>query len=130
MNRSDENLARSPFDWTRISDDPNNEQAYALAGQELRRLRRLHTDTDVLGFVQRAVAVEECSTWASWSHSSTTRSPGLAPDPQGGLLLSGHRHPGRSGRTAARARLQRPGGLHATSDEDSVERFDVVFVVT
>lgn len=44
------------FDWTRISDDPNNSQAKAAERALLPTLRRIHTDTDLIGFVERAAA--------------------------------------------------------------------------
>lgn len=44
------------FDWTRISDDPNNREAKAAMRALLPQLRQVHTDTDLTGFVERAVA--------------------------------------------------------------------------
>ena len=38
------------FDWTRISDDPNNSQAKAEARALLPGLRQVHSDSDLTGF--------------------------------------------------------------------------------
>lgn len=130
MNLSDENPARPPFDWTRISDDPNNEQAYALAGQELRRLRRLHTDTDVLGFVQRAVAGRRVLDVGVVSHSADYFD---RPDWRHGLIRKTASYCLGIDILADLVEQLRERGFNvrvadATSDEDLGERFDVVFV--
>ncbi len=43
------------FDWTRISDDPNNADARRQARTVIAGLRRVHTDGDINAFVQDAV---------------------------------------------------------------------------
>lgn len=42
------------FDWTQISDDPNDRQARDAVRTLLPSLRRVHTDTDLLGFILKA----------------------------------------------------------------------------
>lgn len=58
------------FDWTRISDDPNNRQAKAQVRALLPRLRQVHTDTDLTGFVERAVAGRRVLDVGVVSHSA------------------------------------------------------------
>jgi len=58
------------FDWTRISDDPNNRKAKAEARALLPLLRKVHTDTDLTGFVERAVAGKRVLDIGVVSHSA------------------------------------------------------------
>ena len=58
------------FDWTRVSDDPNNSAAKAEARALLPLLRKVHTDTDLTGFVERAVAGERVLDIGVVSHSA------------------------------------------------------------
>ncbi len=118
------------FDWTRISDDPNNSQAKAEARALLPRLRRVHTDTDLTGFVERAVAGKRVLDIGVVSHSAR-----YFDEP-------GWRH-GRIHKAAGYcvgldileplvAELNSRGFnvrcVDATSDADLGERFDVVFI--
>ena len=41
------------FDWTRLTDDPNDGAAQARVLAELDRIRRVHLDCDLAGFVER-----------------------------------------------------------------------------
>jgi 2-polyprenyl-3-methyl-5-hydroxy-6-metoxy-1,4-benzoquinol methylase len=43
-------------DWTRFSDDPNNAQAKAAVRDYLLGVRQVHTDTDLLAFIESLVA--------------------------------------------------------------------------
>ncbi len=118
------------FDWTRISDDPNNSQAKAEARALLPRLRRVHTDTDLTGFVERSVAGRRVLDIGVVSHSAR-----YFDEP-------GWRH-GRIHKAASYcvgldileplvAELNARGFnvlcVDATSDADLGERFDVVFI--
>jgi SAM-dependent methyltransferase len=58
------------FDWTRISDDPNNRAAKAEARALLPLLRRVHTDTDLTGFVEKSVAGKRVLDIGVVSHSA------------------------------------------------------------
>lgn len=58
------------FDWTRISDDPNNAAAKAEMRALLPQLRQVHTDTDLTGFVERAVAGKRLLDIGVVSHSA------------------------------------------------------------
>jgi 2-polyprenyl-3-methyl-5-hydroxy-6-metoxy-1,4-benzoquinol methylase len=44
-----------PFDWTRLSDDPNNREAMRQARRHLLAQRQIHADRDLLRFVVEAV---------------------------------------------------------------------------
>lgn len=44
------------LDWTRVSDDPNNPDAKARVRQAIRDMRRVHADTDIVSYVERAAA--------------------------------------------------------------------------
>lgn len=118
------------FDWTRISDDPNNSLAKAEARALLPKLRRVHTDTDLTGFVERAVAGKRVLDIGVVSHSAR-----YFDEP-------GWRH-GRIHKAAGYcvgldileplvAELNARGFnvrcVDATSDADLGERFDVVFI--
>jgi 2-polyprenyl-3-methyl-5-hydroxy-6-metoxy-1,4-benzoquinol methylase len=58
------------FDWTGISDDPNNRAAKAQVRGLLPTLRKVHTDTDLTGFVERAVAGKRVLDIGVVSHSA------------------------------------------------------------
>lgn len=118
------------FDWTRISDDPNNPVAKAEVRQWLPGLRRVHTDSDLTGYVVRAVTGRRVLDIGVVSHSAR-----YFDDP-------GWRH-GRIHHAAAYcvgldilaplvAELNTRGFnvrcVDATSDADLGERFDVVFI--
>lgn len=118
------------FDWTRISDDPNNRKAKAEVLALLPALRRVHTDIDLTGFVERAVAGKRVLDIGVVSHSAR-----YFDEP-------GWRH-GRIQRAAEYClgldileplveELNRRGFnvrcVDATSDFDLDERFDTVFI--
>jgi SAM-dependent methyltransferase len=118
------------FDWTRISDDPNNSRAKAEVRALLPRLRQVHTDTDLTGFVERAVAGKRVLDIGVVSHSAR-----YFDEP-------GWRH-GRIHKAAGYCvgldileplvnELNTRGFnvrcVDATSDADLGERFDVVFI--
>lgn len=118
------------FDWTRISDDPNNRNARAEARIFLPTLRRVHTDTDLTGFVERAVAGKRTLDIGVVSHSARY------------LDEPGWRH-GHISKAAGYclgldileplvAELNARGFnvrcVDATSELDLGERFDVVFI--
>jgi SAM-dependent methyltransferase len=118
------------FDWTRISDDPNNRAAKAEVLALLRVLRKVHTDTDLTGFVERTVAGKRVLDIGVVSHSAR-----YFDEP-------GWRH-GRIHRAAGYClgldileqlveELNRRGFnvrcVDATSDIDLGERFDTVFI--
>jgi SAM-dependent methyltransferase len=58
------------FDWTCVSDDPNNRRAKAEVRALLPELRKLHTDTDLTGFVLQAVAGKRVLDIGVVSHSA------------------------------------------------------------
>jgi len=118
------------FDWTRISDDPNNRSAKAEARALLPRLRKVHTDTDLTGYVERAVRGKRVLDIGVVSHSAR-----YFDEP-------GWRH-GRIHKAAAYclgldileslvAELNTRGFnvrcVDATSEHDLGERFDLVFI--
>lgn len=43
------------IDWTKISDDPNNKDAYSLVHDWLLEARRVHDDIDLMGFIEQQV---------------------------------------------------------------------------
>lgn len=118
------------FDWTRISDDPNNRQARAEMAVLLPRLRQVHTDADLTGFVERAASGRRLLDIGVVSHSAR-----YFDEP-------GWRH-GRLARVAEyclgldileplvgelNARGFNVRCVDATSAIDLGERFDVVFI--
>lgn len=118
------------FDWTRISDDPNNRAAKAEVRALLPLLRQVHTDTDLTGFVVRAVAGKRVLDIGVVSHSAR-----YFDEP-------GWRH-GRIHRAAGYclgldileplvAELNQRGFnvrcVDATSELDLGERFDAIFI--
>lgn len=118
------------FDWTRISDDPNNRQAKAEARALLPRLRRVHTDTDLTGFVEQAVAGRRVLDIGVVSHSARYfDEPGwrhdrirqAAGDCVGLDILEPLVNELNSRGFNVRC-------VDATSDADLGERFDVVFI--
>lgn len=117
-------------DWTAISDDPNDPRAKRLVRAWLGRIRRVITDTDLTGHVERLVKGMSVLDIGVVSHSARY------------FDQPGWRH-GRIVRAAARcvgldvlpALVQELRGrgfdvrcIDATSDFDLGERFDVVFV--
>ncbi|MFZ5862137.1 MAG: class I SAM-dependent methyltransferase [Nitrospirota bacterium] len=115
------------IDWTSISHDPNDPIAKARVLFELRRIQRVHIDTDLVGFVERAAS------------GRRVLDIGMA-DPSG-CLSESWRHP-RFAKAASYClgidvsveiidRVARQGfnvrAVDATSDVDLGERFDLVF---
>jgi len=47
--------APEPLDWTRLSDDPNNPAAKQAVRAYLRSARRVHTEVDLMGFLEPRV---------------------------------------------------------------------------
>lgn len=118
------------FDWTRISDDPNHSQAKAEMRALLPRLRRVHTDTDITGFVERAVAgkrvldigvVSHAARYfdePGWRHGRIHRAAGYCLGLDILEPLVGELN-GRGFNVRC---------VDATSEADLGERFDVVFI--
>lgn len=117
-------------DWTRISDDPNNPAAKAEMRTWLPRLRQVHTDTDLTGYIKRAVAGKRLLDIGVVSHSAR-----YFDEP-------GWRH-GRLAQAAGyclgidildplvrelNGRGFNVRCVDATSDADLGERFDVIFI--
>lgn len=118
------------YDWTRLSDDPNHRQAKAAVRALLPRLRKVHTDTDLTGFVAAASQGRRVLDIGVVSHSAR-----YFDDPD-------WRH--RRIRAAAgyclgldileplvnelNARGFNVRCVDATSDADLGERFEVVFI--
>lgn len=118
------------WDWTAVSDDPNHPAAKREARRRLAALRKVHTDSDLLGFVETLVRGKRVLDIGIVSHSASYFD---RPD-------------WRHGRIAAAASsclgidiieplLQdlRTRGFNvrwadATSDTDLGERYDVVFI--
>jgi 2-polyprenyl-3-methyl-5-hydroxy-6-metoxy-1,4-benzoquinol methylase len=117
-------------DWTRISDDPNNAQAKAAVRDYLLRVRQVHTDIDLLGFIESLVTGKSVLDIGVAEHS----------------VRYVERPSWRHGRIAARAtrclgvdvlkdlvdELKARGFnvvcVDATSDADLGERFEVAFI--
>lgn len=118
------------FDWTRVSDDPNNPEAKAAVRHLLAGLRQLHLHTDLTGFIQevsKGMRVLDIGVAAhslrhiqdpNWRHGKIAASAGyclgldvLEP------LVDMLKDQGFNVRC-----------VDATSDIDLGERFDVVFV--
>lgn len=118
------------FDWTQISDDPNNSEAKQTVRTLLPRLRQIHTDIDLIGYMEQVVRGKRVLDIGVVSHSAR-----YFDEP-------GWRH----GRIAAAAgyclgidilkplveKLRNKGFnvvcMDATSDADIGERFDVIFI--
>ena len=118
------------FDWTHISDDPNNGQAKAEAVQLLRRLRRIHTDINLNGFIKRIVADRSVLDIGVVSHSKRYFDQ---PDWRHGLIhTAARRCLGLDILEPLVVELNQRGFnvrcVDATSDIDLGERFDVVFI--
>lgn len=118
------------FDWTQISDDPNNSKAKAAVRQLLPGLRQVHTHTDLTGFAQEQVKGKRVLDIGVVSHSAHY------------IKDDGWRH-GKIVQAASYClgldileplvdELNRQGYnvrcVDATSDADLSERFDVVFI--
>lgn len=118
------------FDWTKISDDPNNSGAKRLAKNSLLTVRRIHMDVDLLRYVVAAVAGKRVLDVGVVSHSARY------------FEQSDWRH-GKIRESAAyclgldiieplvrelNSRGFNVRCVDATSDIDLGERFDVVFI--
>ncbi|MCX7897680.1 MAG: class I SAM-dependent methyltransferase [Rhodocyclaceae bacterium] len=118
------------FDWTKVSDDPNHPTSRAAMRMLLPRLRQIHPDVDLTGYVERIVEGKRLLDIGVVSHSIR-----YFDDP-------GWRH-GRLARAAVYClgvdilaeplrELARRGYhvrcVDATSDLDLGERFDFVFL--
>lgn len=118
------------LDWTTVSDDPNNRAAKAAVRAWLPQARRVHTDTDLLGHIERLVTGKRVLDIGVVSHSARY------------FDLPDWRH-GRIHKAAAYclgldileplvAELNARGFnvrcMDATSEADIGERFDVVFI--
>jgi 2-polyprenyl-3-methyl-5-hydroxy-6-metoxy-1,4-benzoquinol methylase len=115
------------IDWTSISRDPNDPIAKARVLAELRRIQRVHTDTDLVGFVERAasgqrlldVGMADPSGCLSetWRHPRFAKAASycLGVDISAELIAE-------SARRGFNVRV-----ADATSDVDLGERFDLVF---
>lgn len=118
------------FDWTHISDDPNDHRARSQMRSLLPTLRHVHTDIDLLGFVLAAVRGKHALDIGVVEHSARY------------IDREGWRH-GQIAAAAAHcigidiieplvAELNARGFdvrcVDATSDVDLGERFDVVFI--
>jgi len=117
-------------DWTRLTDDPNDRRAKAAVRDYIMSIRRVHTDCDLLQFIERLVA------------GKSVLDIGVAAHAERYLSQPEWRH----GRIAKRARrclgvdiieplvaeLKQRGFdvvcADATSDRDLGERFDMVFI--
>ncbi len=118
------------FDWTRISDDPNDRDAKRLAASIIAGLRRVHTDMDLTGWVQRAArgvrvldigVVSHAARYfdlENWRHAKIAQAAAycLGIDILEELLQS------------LRERGYRVRCADATSELDLGERFDLVFI--
>jgi len=118
------------IDWTRLTDDPNNPAAKAAVRDYLLSVRCVHTDLDLLEFIESLVAGKSVLDIGVVQHSARY------------FDQPGWRH-GRIARRARRclgvdiieplvkelnARGYEVVCADATSDQDLGERFDVVFI--
>lgn len=118
------------MDWTRVTDDPNNAAAKAAVRDYLLSVRSVHTDVDLLAFIESLVAGKAVLDIGVVQHAARY------------FDQPGWRH-GRIARRARRclgvdileplvnelkARGYEVVCADATSDQDLGERFDVVFV--
>ncbi len=60
----------SDLDWTTVSDDPNNSEARAAACAWLKSAQRVHTDTDLLGYIENLVRGKRVLDIGVVSHSA------------------------------------------------------------
>lgn len=117
------------FDWTRLTEDPNDSEVKRLVRGRLLAARKIHMDTDLMGFVLRAVAgrrvldigvVSHARRYLcdpAWRHG---RIRDVAADCLGIDILE----------PLVRELREQGYNVHcvdATSDTDLGERFDVVF---
>jgi SAM-dependent methyltransferase len=120
----------TPLDWTTVSDDPNNSVAKATVRAWLRSAQKIHTDIDLLGYIERLVRDKRVLDIGVVSHSARY------------FDLPDWRH-GRIHKAAAycigvdileplvdelNGRGFNVRCVDATSDADIGERFDVVFI--
>lgn len=119
-----------PLDWTTVSDDPNNHDAKVAVRQWLKSAQRIHTDSDLLGHIERLVRgkrvldigmaahamryVEQ----ADWRHDRINKASSycLGIDILESLI------------DQLSARGFNVRCIDATSDADLGERFDLVFI--
>jgi len=60
----------TPIDWTRLTDDPNNSAAKTAVREYLRSVRCVHTDVDLIGFIESLVAGRSVLDIGVVSHSA------------------------------------------------------------
>jgi SAM-dependent methyltransferase len=118
------------FDWTTLSDDPNNRDAMRIVRSRLLAARQIHMDTDLLAYVSRAVAhkrvldigvVEHAARYfeaPAWRHGHIRSAAQycLGVDILEPLV------------NELNARGFNVRCVDATSDADLGERFDIVFI--
>jgi len=120
----------APVDWTRLTDDPNNAAAKSAVREYLLAVRRVHTDTDLLEFIESLADGKSVLDIGVVSHSARY------------FDLPDCRH-GRIARRAARcvgvdiladlvkelnARGFNVVCADATSERDLGERFELAFI--
>lgn len=118
------------FDWTKISDDPNSNKAKSIVHEWIKSARRLHADTNLLGFIDFLVRGKRVLDIGVVSHSAS-----YFDRPE---WRHGHIHKAASYCVGIDILahlvddLNRRGFdvrcVDATSETDIGERFDVVFI--
>ena len=118
------------IDWTSLDGDPNNPHARSAAAKNLKSIRQLHTDTDLIGFVLKKIAGKRvldigfaCHTMkyadhTKWRHALISKSAKycLGIDILAPMIKE------------LSARGYNLRCVDATSEEDLGERFDYVFI--
>lgn len=118
------------FDWTRISDDPNDKKAKSIARKWLLDARRVHANTDLLGFIESLVRGKSVLDVGVVSHSASYFD---RPDwRHGRICKAADRCVGIDILAPLVDQLIQRGFdvrcLDATSEADIGERFDIVFL--
>lgn len=118
------------FDWTQVSDDPNNSEAKAQVRRLLPVLRQVQTHTDLTGFAQECVQGKRVLDVGVVSHSAHYFED--AGWRHGKIVASASYCVGLDILEPLVQQLNQQGYnvrcMDATSEEDVGERFDVVFI--
>jgi len=120
----------APVDWTQISDDPNNASAKRAVRDYLLAVRQVHTDVDLLQFIESLVKDRSVLDIGVVSHSARYFDQ---PDWRHGRIAAlARRCVGVDVIEALVSELNARGFnvvcVDATSEHDLGERFEIVFI--
>lgn len=118
------------FDWTKVSDDPNSSAAKSIVREWIGHARQIHTDNDLLGFIETLVRGERVLDIGVVSHSASYFD---RPDWRHGRIRSSASYcVGIDILKPLVDELNRRGFdvrcVDATSETDIGERYSVVFI--